>query len=212
MDNNLSKTKLSKLDIPLTVGFCLLSILLVVLAFTNKEFFDWAFARHQNQLSWYIRPLFLLPFCFFSYKRYLAGITGTMFLLLTSMFWFPEPSVIDKSVREFLDMEKQYLTSDWNWPKVVITILVPLSLIILSVAFWKKNRLLGIWVLVFIAVAKMLWSFMFGGESGQTVILPAVIGLVLCILIITIVFARINRKKRSEPASDSNNTRLEKCE
>jgi hypothetical protein len=29
----------------------------------------WAWARHHNILSWYIRPLFLLPFCLFAYRR-----------------------------------------------------------------------------------------------------------------------------------------------
>ena len=209
MDKNISESNLKRLDIPLTIGFSLLSILFIVLAFANKDFFEWVFARHQNQLSWYIRPLFLIPFCFFSYKRSLAGITGTLFLLLTSMFWFPEPAFVDKSVQEFLNMEKQYFTSDWNWPKIVITILVPLSLTVLSVAFWKRNRWLGVWVLVFIAVAKMLWSLMFGGESGQSVILPAVIGLVICVLVINITFIRINRKKHSNATTDSDNTRFE---
>jgi hypothetical protein len=49
--------------------FLILTMLLIILAITNKNFFDWAYARHQNQLSWYIRPLFIIPFCFFAYKR-----------------------------------------------------------------------------------------------------------------------------------------------
>ena len=34
----------------------------------------WAWARHHNILSWYIRPRFLLPFCLFAYRRSLLGI------------------------------------------------------------------------------------------------------------------------------------------
>jgi hypothetical protein len=31
-----------------------------------EGFLSWAWARHHNVLSWYIRPLFLLPFCYFA--------------------------------------------------------------------------------------------------------------------------------------------------
>ena len=195
MDKNKISTTLKRFDKPLAAAFVLLTIVFLIVGFMNKEIFDWAFARHQNQFSWYIRPLFLIPFCFFSYKRSLAGIAGTLFLLLTSMFWFPEPAVIDKSVAEFLAMEKDYLTGDWNWAKIVTTILVPVSMTALAIAFWKRSLWMGIAVLVFIAVAKMLWSVVFGGESGQAVILPASIGLVVCIALITIGFVRMNKKK-----------------
>jgi hypothetical protein len=30
------------------------------------ELASWAWARHHNILSWYVRPLFFLPFCFFA--------------------------------------------------------------------------------------------------------------------------------------------------
>lgn len=195
MDKNKISTTLKRIDKPLAAAFVLLSIVLLFVGFMNKEIFDWAFARHQNQFSWYIRPLFLIPFCFFSYRRSLAGIAGTLFLLLTSMLWFPEPAVIDKSVAEFLTMEKDYLTGDWNCAKIITTILVPVSMTALSIAFWKRSLWMGIAVLVFIAVAKMLWSVMFGGESGQAVILPASIGLVVCIALITIGFVRMNKKR-----------------
>ena len=34
---------------------------------TLFDFLNWAWARHHNPISWYIRPLFVLPFCDFSY-------------------------------------------------------------------------------------------------------------------------------------------------
>ena len=55
---------------------------------TLDEFGDWAWDRHHNILSWYIRALFLLPFCFFAYRRSFLGITLTLVALATSMFWF----------------------------------------------------------------------------------------------------------------------------
>ena len=53
-----------------------------------NDFLSWSFERHHNILSWYIRPLFLLPFCYFAYKRSIQGIIITLIALFTSMFWF----------------------------------------------------------------------------------------------------------------------------
>ncbi|KAA6450302.1 hypothetical protein F8161_19160 [Bacillus cereus] len=70
-----------------------------------NDFFTWAFERHQNILSWYIRPLFLLPFCYFSYKRNIKGIIITLVALATSMFWFPKPMTGNSKVEAFLEMD-----------------------------------------------------------------------------------------------------------
>lgn len=89
------KTILSKKNLYLTILFSFLSILFIVIMAVNSDFFDWTFARHQNILSWYIRPLFLIPFCFFAYRHSPSGIALTIFLLLTSMFWFPVPQTVN---------------------------------------------------------------------------------------------------------------------
>lgn len=60
--------------------FFILTVLFIILAMTNQGFFDWAYERHQNQLSWYLRPLFIISFCYFAYKRSWTGIMGTMFI------------------------------------------------------------------------------------------------------------------------------------
>lgn len=185
----------SRYDRPLAVLFGVLSVSLVVLAFANTGFFHWAFARHQNQLSWYIRPLFLIPFCFFSYQRSRSGIAGTIFLMLTSMFWFPEPSTVSGQVTSFLMMEQEYLAGDWDTAKILITLLIPISLGALAIAFWKRSLWFGIAVLIFIALAKMVWSLSFGGVSGNTVIAPAILGLSLCIILIAVGFRKLEKKK-----------------
>ena len=56
------------------------------------DFLNWAWARHQNPLSWYIRPLFILPFCYFAYKKSVRGIVLTLVAVTSSMFWFPGSS------------------------------------------------------------------------------------------------------------------------
>jgi hypothetical protein len=50
---------------------------------------SWAWARHHNVLSWYVRPLFFLPFCWFAYRRSATGMALTLVALATSMAWFP---------------------------------------------------------------------------------------------------------------------------
>ena len=95
---------------------------------------------------------------------------------------------------EFLETEKEYLTGDWNLSKVLITLLVPASLSALAMAFWKRSLLIGTAVMVFIALAKISWSVVFGGESGRSVIVPAVVGLVICIIL---VFAGYKKMEKS---------------
>ncbi len=184
-------------DKPMAVALGILTILFIVLASIDKDFFNWAFARHQNQLSWYIRPLFLIPFCFFAYRRSWCGIFGTIFLLLTSMFWFPQPAFVNDQVKSFLEMEQAYLSGSWGVTKILITLLVPISLSALALAFWKRSLWLGISVMILIAVAKMLWSAVFGGASGSSVMPPAILGLVICIVLIHIGFRRLEKKKKS---------------
>ncbi len=187
--------KNKKIDKIVAGIFIILTIVFILLAAVNKNFFDWMFARHQNVLSWYIRPIFLIPFCYFAYKRSFSGIFSTVFLLLTSMFWFPAPFQANIQVQSFLAMEKEYLTGSWNAYKILITLLVPLSLSALALAFWKRSLWIGIPVLVFIAVAKMVWSVAFGSSAGTSVIAPAVIGLAVCIALVIIGFRKLEKKK-----------------
>jgi hypothetical protein len=143
-----------------------------------QEFGEWAWARHANVWSWYIRPLFLIPFVFFAYRRSWKGIAVTMVALATSMFWFPAPAEPDPQVVAFLDAEREYLTGDWTLGKVALTSLVPLSLWALAAAFWRRSLVWGLVVLNAIAVVKTLWSVVYD-EGGVAVIAPALAGLVV---------------------------------
>ena len=62
---------------------------------TMVEFLNWAWARHHNPLSWYIRPLFILPFCYFAYQKSVRGMVLTVVAVTSSMFWFPAPAAPD---------------------------------------------------------------------------------------------------------------------
>lgn len=191
------KSVITKYDKALASLFLGLTAVFVLAAALNNDFLDWAFARHHNQLSWFIRPVFLIPFCYFAYKRSLAGIMGTIFCLATSMFWFPEPSSVSPEVREFLKYEVEYLTGHWGVSKILMTLLVPFSFLALGLAFWKRSLWIGLSVVVFMAVGKMIWSVTSAGESGKSIMIPAVIGLVLCLFLIYWGFKRIEKKNGS---------------
>jgi len=74
-----------------TLGLALFAMVIVAATGSTGEFVAWAWERHHNVLSWYIRPLFVLPFAYCAYKRSLWGMTLTLLALATSMFWFPAP-------------------------------------------------------------------------------------------------------------------------
>ncbi len=152
-----------------------------------SDFWAWAWARHHNVLSWYIRPLFLIPFIIFAYRRSLRGIALTLVALLTSMFWFPAPAQADPAVLGFLQAEQDYLFGRWTIGKVLLSSVVPLSLFALALAFWRRSWLWGLVVLNGIALTKTLWSFAVAGEeSGLAVLTPALTGLLITDLLILV--------------------------
>jgi hypothetical protein len=167
----------------LAIIFAFLTIAFIVLAMNNNTFFKWVFDRHQNQLSWYIRPLSLIPFCYFSYKRSWSGIFGTIFLLMTSMFWFPKPESVSAQAIEFLELEQQYVISKWDLAKILTSLLIPASLAALAVAFWKRNVWIGLGLVAFMAIAKGIWSLVITGEAGKSTLGPVTVGVLICLLI-----------------------------
>lgn len=136
--------------------FFALTILFIVVSMTNAPFFDWVFDRHHNQWSWYIRPLFLIPFCYFSYQHNWAGIAITLFCLFTSMFWFPKPDLISERVKEFLEFEKTYLYGEWDVKKIAMTLSIPFSFIVLGLSLWKRSLIMGIGTVVLMATGKIV--------------------------------------------------------
>jgi hypothetical protein len=180
-----------------TLALVLFAVVAVAATGNTDEFAAWAWARHHNELSWYIRPLFLLPFCYFAYKRSLWGITLTVVALATSMFWFPAPQRADPGAVEFLAVEREYLTSEWSLWKVMLALLVPISFAALAVAFWKRSLVWGLAVINAMVLVKIVWSFYFGDESGGLTLLPsALVGLAVCDAVILYV-ARRTRKGTS---------------
>jgi hypothetical protein len=188
-------------DVILSVGTLALVLLAVgAMAATGTldEFGAWAWERHHNALSWYKRPLFLLPFCWFAYKRSLLDIVLTVVALATSMFWFPAPEQPGAGALEYLAMEREYLTGDWTVAKILLGLLASLSFAALALAFWKRSVVYGLVLINAMVLIKIAWSFYFGDESGGLTLLPsAVVGLAVCDAVILYVARRT--RQRSSP-------------
>jgi hypothetical protein len=185
---------MKKYDLPLALLFGSLLLILIEVSFTNKRFLEWAFERHQNPMSWYLRPIFLIPYCYFAYKRSWAGIIGTIFLLLTSMFWFPKPTGVSEDVKQFLQFEEDWLNSQWTLPEIGLFSLVPLLMVVLALTFWKRSLWMGLAVLVGIAIGKISWALLVTGGAGQSTVVPALLGLVICCILVYYGFKRLERR------------------
>jgi len=186
----------NKKKIDLLVGsiFGIATIVFIILFFTNDSFFKWAFDRHHNILSWYIRPVFIIPIVFFAYKRSLTGVMVSIFSLFTSMFWFPVPATVSPEIIEFLSFEQEYLKGSWDASKIFIQLSVPLFFIALIFAAWRRSWKYVLVVMTAAAVLKMLWSAIFAGDSGLSIIKPAITGLVVCIGVVYYIMRKKKRK------------------
>lgn len=189
------KNTATKYDKTIAVVFGALTILFIVIAITSEPFFNWMFERHHNQLSWYIRPIFLIPFCYFAYKRSWAGISITIFCLLTSMFWFSKPDIVSDEVISFLQFEKDWLYGEWNLIKLWLISTVPVSFFALGLAFWKRSLIMGLGVVVLMATGKIVWSIYNAGESGKSIIIPAVCGLIVCVGLMVYGYRKLEQRR-----------------
>src|SRR5438128_7707636 len=124
----------------------------------------WAWARHQNLLSWYIRPFIMLPLAYFSYRRSVRGITCTLIATLSSMFWFPQPKSVDPRVANFLRMERTYLAGPWTPTRILLAPVLPISLAAFCGAFWYRSVRWGLFVFNVVWLTKVAWSLKYGKD------------------------------------------------
>lgn len=73
---------------------------------------------------------------------------------------------------------------------------IPISFIVLGLAFWKRSLLMALGVIVLMATGKIIWSIYNTGEAGKSIIIPAVIGLLLCCGLIFYGFKKLDKKIR----------------
>jgi len=164
------------------------------------ELASWAWARHHNVLSWYVRPLFFLPFCFFAYRRSVLGIVVTLVALVTSMAWFPAPAQSDPAVVQMLEVERDYLLGEWTLGKVVIALLVPVAFGAIGVALWRRSIGWGLVVINAAVLFKIAWTYFFDAEgAGADAHLPAaLVGLAVVDVVLVLAVGWL-RRRRTEP-------------
>jgi hypothetical protein len=143
------------------------------------EFLGWAWGRHHNELSWYVRALLTVPFCYFAYKRNLVGVVTTLVAIVTSMFWFPAPESVDGNTATFLEVERRYVEQPWTLAKVTLLALIPIWFAAVTWAFWNRSWLVGLAVVNAGVLAKILWSFDVAGTAAWSIIPAVVLGLVV---------------------------------
>ncbi|HEX8508566.1 MAG TPA: hypothetical protein VF635_03590 [Propionibacteriaceae bacterium] len=169
---------------------------------TTRQLLGWAWERHANILSWYIRPLFLLPLAYFSYKRWMSGILLTLIALATSIAWFPAPAQVQPEIAEFLAFERAWLTSGWTPEKVLSWTVALAGLAAVCLAFWKRSLAYGLVVITTLAVGKMAWGVLVGRGTGWAMLVPALAGLAICTGGVLYAMHRLHRRSthRSTPA------------
>jgi hypothetical protein len=198
--------KPSRTDLILTaavLGLLLLAGLTVAASGSTTRLLDWAWERHANIASWYIRPLFVLPLAYFSYTRRISGIVLTLIALATSIAWFPSPDHVQPMVEEFLAFERAWLTSGWTPGKVLMGVLSVVALGALCLTFWNRSLAYGLVVITTIAVGKMVWGVVEGRGTGWAMLAPALAGLVICNAGVLYAMRRLRRRSGPSQARPS---------
>ncbi|MED4207455.1 hypothetical protein [Neobacillus mesonae] len=142
-----------------------------------QEILDWAFHRHLNPLSWYIRPVFLIVIVYFAYKRSMKAVIITFGLMMSSMVWFPAPETINPQMQAVLEYERILLS---NPISAVFTIAIMMVFVVLIlVSFWKHSLMFGLIILNVTLIGKVILSLLFTGENGWAPLGNTIFGLIL---------------------------------
>jgi hypothetical protein len=163
-----------------------------------NDFLSWVWARHHNELSWYVRPLFLLPFCYFAYRRSVWGIVVILLIFPTSLFWFPVPENPTPRVEGYLAWERQFLTEGSVVSRVGLILLVIGFFVALAAAFWKRSWLWGLAVLNAGTLLKVIWSVAFGGAAGWASLAPSLFTLAVTDAAILVAARWLKRRRRRQ--------------
>ena len=77
-----------------------------------------------------------------------------------------------------------------------MSLLAPVGTAALPLPFWKRSLFYGLAVINAMMLGKTAWSFYYGGESGRALLPPALVGLVICDVVILYLVHRMRGKAR----------------
>ena len=170
--------------------------------FTVENLGAWVWDRHQNQFSWYSRPLFLIPACYYAYRQKFWMIIGFMTMLFCSLFWFAAPVSVPEHVSGYLEWEKQLFFSNESMvPLLVLTLVVIVFLVAMFSAFWRRNSWLGLIVINAGTILKIVISIALGKESGMAAIVPSLSSLVVINLAAFVTWRYFDNKEKGQNAT-----------
>jgi|GEM_PF-213104 len=182
------------------IGLILIYALgLLMFAYADgKDIGAWIWERHQNQFSWYSRPLFVIPACYYAYRRKIWHVLGINALLATSLFWFAAPETVSDAVSGYLEWEKQlFFVNESRTPLFVLCAAVLVFLVTLYYTFWHRNPWFGLLLINIGTILKIIVSVGIGKDLGMAAIVPSVSSLVCINLFAFIVWRFLKTKNRS---------------
>jgi hypothetical protein len=159
-----------------------------------NDFLDWAWARHLNPLSWYVRPLFILPFCYFAYKKSARGIVLTLAAVASSMFWFPVPATPDPRAVALLNVERQYVGGPLTLERIVLTTLIPIWFVALAWGVQRRSWLAVVTVISCGTLLKVAWLFREAGSNAWLIVPPVALGTAACACVLLVAYTRVRRR------------------
>ena len=149
-------------------------------ALAGQDMGAWVWERHQNQFSWYSRPLFILPAAYYAYRHKLWHVIGFMALMGTSLFWFAPPDQVPAAISGYLDWEKQMFFVNKNKAPLVAFIgAVVVFLALFFFAFWQRNLWYGLLLINLGTLLKIAVSLGSGGTAGQAAVVPSLSSLLV---------------------------------
>ncbi len=149
-------------------------IIFAAAVFSGADIGAWVWDRHQNQFSWYSRPLFIIPAAYYAYRRKVWHIIGFMSLLASSLFWFDAPVTVSPSVSEYLEWEKElFFSNDNKLPLVALIFGAFVFLWLFFHAFWLRNLWYGLALVNAGTALKVCVSVVLGQDAGMAAIVPS---------------------------------------
>lgn len=168
-----------------------LIVAIITTSFASYTFFDWAFNRHLNPISWYIQPVFLLTFCFFAYRKSIVGILATVLMSLTSAFWFPQPERVSELATTLTYFQAEWFYGVWGAKKIMFTLLFAGVISGILLSFWNRSLIAGILTMFTACLTKLLWDGLFAEQVFTlTGIVMLVISLLTAVSYLSFIFAK----------------------